>query len=674
MQRPVLLVYCQHSLGMGHLVRTLALARGFAERFDVVLLNGGRFPDGLRVPSGVTVVDLPPLGMAESDGANTLVSLDPARDVPAAFAERRAILLDTLARTRPVAIVIELFPFGRKKFAGELEPFLAAAHALDPRPRVVCSLRDILVGSRHDQQRHDDRASRTANRWFDAILVHADERFARLDETFHPTEPLTVPVRYTGFVLDPDARVADDAAPPRAQRVLVHAGGGMVGLPLYLAALDAQRRLVAVGDWLHTMRIVAGPFLPEGDWSVLVAAAAGVPTVELVRALPSLREELATAALSVSQCGYNTALDLVAARVSALVVPFAVGREDEQRRRAHRLAALGALQVLEPDALDGATLATVLRAQCAFRPAALAIDLDGATHATRCVAGLVEEAAGRGSVAEVAGRQRPQATATPGAWLAPVTRALAARADVATCFFRDDDAGPMDDTLLRLVDLFQLYRLPLDLAVVPATLDPQLALLLRDLARAEPSLLGLHQHGFDHTNHEKTGRKCEFGPSRAAAAQRRDLATGRVRLATLLGDRVDPFFTPPWNRCTQVTVDALAELGFTVLSRDRGAAPLATGGLHELSVDVDWVKLAQGPEPLAAAERIAAAITAHGRVGIMLHHAAMTEEQFVSLERLLACFSRQPRLAPRPMRALLPAVPPTHDTPVAACLEPDLLP
>jgi predicted glycosyltransferase len=674
MQRPVLLVYCQHSLGMGHLVRTLALARGLADRFHVVLLNGGRFPDGMRVPSGVTVVDLPPLGMTEVAGVNTLVSLDPARDVPAAFTARRAMLLDTLARTRPAAIVIELFPFGRKKFAEELEPFLAAAHALDPRPRVVCSLRDILVGSRHDQQRHDDRAGRTVNRWFDAVLVHADARFARLDETFHPTEPLTVPVHHTGFVLDPDVPVVDDAQ-PRAPRVLVHAGGGMVGLPLYLAAVDAQRRLVAAGDWPHTMRIVAGPFLPEADWNTLVVAAAAMPTVELVRALPSLREELATAAVSVSQCGYNTALDIAAARVSALVIPFAVGREDEQRRRAHRLAALGAVRVLEPEALDGATLAAALRAQCAFRPAPIAVDLDGAAHATKVLAALVEEAAPAGGTVAPAGvRVRPRATAAPGAWLAPVTRALAARPDVATCFFRDDDAGPMDDALLRLVDLFQLYRLPLDLAVVPAALDPDLALLLRDLARVEPGLLGLHQHGFDHANHEATGRKCEFGPSRGAAVQQRDLAAGRARLATLLGVRVDPFFTPPWNRCTQDTVDALVTLGFTMLSRDRGATPFATAGLHELPVDVDWVKLARGAEPVEAAERIAAAITEHGSAGIMLHHAAMTEEQFVSLERLLACFSRQPRLAPRPMRALLPAVPPTQRAPAAACLEPDLLP
>ncbi|MCB0994393.1 MAG: hypothetical protein KDB21_04840, partial [Acidimicrobiales bacterium] len=60
--KPSLLFYCQHSLGLGHLVRSMALADGLREHFDVVLLNGGRLPDGTVVPEGVEVVNLPPLG------------------------------------------------------------------------------------------------------------------------------------------------------------------------------------------------------------------------------------------------------------------------------------------------------------------------------------------------------------------------------------------------------------------------------------------------------------------------------------------------------------------------------------------------------------------------------------------------------------------------------------
>ena len=48
-ERPTLLFYCQHALGLGHLVRSLTLAGSLSERFNVVLLNGGRFPEGTTV-------------------------------------------------------------------------------------------------------------------------------------------------------------------------------------------------------------------------------------------------------------------------------------------------------------------------------------------------------------------------------------------------------------------------------------------------------------------------------------------------------------------------------------------------------------------------------------------------------------------------------------------------
>ena len=133
--------------------------------------------------------------------------------------------------------------------------------------------------------------------------------------------------------------------------------------------------------------------------------------------------------------------------------------------------------------------------------------------------------------------------------------------------------------------------------------------------------MGLQQHGLAHANHEREGRKCEFGPSRGLEAQRRDIEAGRDRLADLLGDRVDPIFTPPWNRCTPDTGTALAELGFRVLSRESRAEPLGVRGLFELPVHIDWVRLS----PLELGARIAGAIQSGGPVGLMFHHAVMED-------------------------------------------------
>ena len=64
MRRPRLLFYCQHSVGLGHLVRSMHLADGLAGDFDVTLLNGGPWPADLPQPGSLEIVHLPALGVA----------------------------------------------------------------------------------------------------------------------------------------------------------------------------------------------------------------------------------------------------------------------------------------------------------------------------------------------------------------------------------------------------------------------------------------------------------------------------------------------------------------------------------------------------------------------------------------------------------------------------------
>src|SRR5207249_2416665 len=180
--------------------------------------------------------------------------------------------------------------------------------------------------------------------------------FARLEESFGLERDLRVPVFYTGFVVADAPRRPD---PRRRRRLIVSAGGGLAGGPLFRAAVEAHGPLWRC-ERLRTT-VVAGPFLPETDWRTLRRAAREVAGLELRRSVPDLGQELCGAAASVSQCGYNTALDIVRARVPALVVPCSELGKDEQWVRARRLERLGAVRVLEPERLDGPTLAAAAR-------------------------------------------------------------------------------------------------------------------------------------------------------------------------------------------------------------------------------------------------------------------------------------------------------------------------
>lgn len=369
-QKPVLLFYCQHSLGMGHLVRSLTLATTFAEFFRVVFLNGGRFPENTKPPLGVDVLNLPPLGMDEN---NLLYSQDAKYSLSEAHALRRRMIFDAFNHYQPSVIFIELFPFGRKKFAGELMPLLKAAKRHNPKPLVVCSLRDIMVNARKDQQRHDDRARWLVDRYFDGILVHSDPQFARLEESFKPSRQLATSVYYTGFVLpsgaSPEKRV-------RQKQVLVSAGGGMVGMPLFEIAVKAQRVL-----WKKIkipMTLVAGPFLPEHDWMTLAGKLEGCPGLTLHRYVPDMTGLLSSHSVSVSQCGYNTVMDILKSNIPALVVPFFQGQEDEQTNRARRLAELGLLRTVAADQLNVHRFVAEVEQLLEFQPKATALDFNGA--------------------------------------------------------------------------------------------------------------------------------------------------------------------------------------------------------------------------------------------------------------------------------------------------------
>ena len=240
-------------------------------------------------------------------------------------------------------------------------------------------------------------------------------------------------------------------------------------------------------------------------------------------------------------------------------------------------------------------------------------------------------------------------------WLDPVRLTLDSASAPVTFFFRDDDAGWEDERLLRLLDLFGAYGLPLDLAVIPLALTPVLARRISDRVEAQPELVAVHQHGFAHINHEAEGRKGEFGPTREAALQECDIRQGKQLLDQLLGPIVQPIFTPPWNRCGAQTGDCLTRLGFRTLSRDSSAAPLGIPGLLELPVHVDWFAKRKGV-PLTREQigrLIAEQVEESKPVGIMFHHAVMDEDERKAAGVLLSLLASHSQAECRLMHTLV---------------------
>ena len=146
-----------------------------------------------------------------------------------------------------------------------------------------------------------------------------------------------------------------------------------------------------------------------------------------------------------------------------------------------------------------------------------------------------------------------------------------------------------------------------------------------------------HQHGWRHVNHEGRGKKQEFGDGRPTNALRRDLRAGHMRLAGIMGGELCRMFTPPWNRCSEKTLELLARLGYRAVSRTWEAKPVSERGLPDVPVNVDLhTRKAVRPHAdwKALLKELETAL-AGGWCGIMLHHQRMNAFAFDFLGILL---------------------------------------
>lgn len=211
-----------------------------------------------------------------------------------------------------------------------------------------------------------------------------------------------------------------------------------------------------------------------------------------------------------------------------------------------------------------------------------------------------------------------------------------ARGDVVV-FFRADDIAVPGILFSKLLALFDRYRIPLCLALVPAWLTKQRWLALQKRATDSPARWCWHQHGWRHVNHETKGKKQEFGPERTPAELECDIDRGRQRLEDLLGKYFFPVFTPPWNRCDEKALDVLKKLDYAAVSRSRGSRPVSPAGLPSIDVNVD---LHTRKERTATAgwqklfDELQRAIES-GHCGIMIHHQRMNAAAFEFLGILI---------------------------------------
>ena len=367
--------WVQHLLGVGHLKRAATLTRAFRRAgMDVTLVSGGDEVAGLDL-AGARFVQLPP-ARASSRSFRILLDRD-GREIDGAYrAARRDLLMRAWRDCSPHAIVTELFPFGRRQLRHELLPLLEAARAEPDRPLIVSSVRDILV-----EPPRPERAAEMLERaktLYDRVLVHGDPALVAFDRTFAHASRIADRIFHTGYVVNPPA---PSPGGPGEGEVVVSAGGGAVGETLFRAAVAARPRTRLAG---RTWRILAGPGLADDRFSALAGEAPDGVVVERSRA--DFGTLIANCALSISQGGYNTVMELLAAGTRSVIVPYAGGLETEQTLRSRLLENRNGIRAIAEDGLDAAGLAAAVDAALdAPPPDAAGIDMNGAEASARLI-------------------------------------------------------------------------------------------------------------------------------------------------------------------------------------------------------------------------------------------------------------------------------------------------
>lgn len=361
-RKPRLFFHVQHLLGIGHQMRAAAITRACMQAGIEVHYASGGFEDRPLDLGGAELHQLPPCRVKDGDFSH-LVAIN-GDLVDDAWWEARVHATENLFdRLEPDLLLIEGFPFARRKFGRELLPLIQEArqHAIP----VISSVRDILVAPNRDEKRL--KSLDIAKHQFDHILVHGDPDFIPLETSMPGSEDL--PLLYTGYVDGeiPNPDLPDDTSEESSetlrQGIVVSVGGGAVGEHLLEQAVEAARLLGDDIPW----RLLAGPNLPDRVIHDLKDRAAGL-NLTLEPARDDFRTLLSNARLSISQAGYNTVMDLMAAGCPSILVPFGRDGESEQPLRANLLEETGHAAVLLEESCTGPGLAGMVAKMLSKKP------------------------------------------------------------------------------------------------------------------------------------------------------------------------------------------------------------------------------------------------------------------------------------------------------------------
>jgi predicted glycosyltransferase len=345
-----ILMYSHDTYGLGHIRRTLAIARSLRKQpANILILTGSPLVGRFNIPSRIDFVRIP--GMIKVTNEQYL-PLSIRLNAAEVLEIRKNIILATAKSFRPDFFIVDKAPLGLKR------EILETLHWLKtdlPSCKSVLGLRDIM-----------DSAATTIVDWRDKGIYEAMEELYHEIwvygcRTFYdPVVEYRIPpqvaskIHFTGYI-PRQIPSPEEVRSVRAELgiaehdrvLLLTTGGGGDGYPVlntFLQALE-QNPLPA---HLRVV-VVTGPFISSRHFPEVARRCrqSGFIPLKFHRYMEAL---IGIANVVVSMGGYNTVCEIISQRKPFLIVPRTVPRE-EQLIRAQVLCGTGFCDFVHPDQL-----------------------------------------------------------------------------------------------------------------------------------------------------------------------------------------------------------------------------------------------------------------------------------------------------------------------------------
>ncbi|TMQ01846.1 MAG: glycosyltransferase [Verrucomicrobia bacterium] len=354
-----LFLYAQDTRGLGHINRTLTIARHFLNAYQTwVAYIATKSPIGYPfvLPERCDYIKLP-------------TRLRPGTKPPTQDSEQAAkqyfrrirgqILREAVLGLAPGLVLVDHEPLGS---AGEFREGLYALKAQFPATRFVFGLRDIMDDAGRIRALWDELGVYDAlENLYDGIAVYGSRRLYDVAEAYAIPPSVHPKLTYCGYIvrdvpiIDAIAVRREHGLPECGPLVMATVGGGSDGYPVLEAARGALERLRSKLPELVAI-MVTGPFMPAEQQAALKARAtdrcrvlAHADTFQLMMAADAV----------VSMGGYNSVCEALSVARPLVIVPRAT-HKIEQQIRAETLAAHGLARLVHPKELNDQSLAQAL--------------------------------------------------------------------------------------------------------------------------------------------------------------------------------------------------------------------------------------------------------------------------------------------------------------------------